>query len=92
MSEMVSRCCNEIWDSGILARVNDIRPVGPTVEYDEELTTSMRSKINSNLLKWPGVYLFAYHGSLVLDQGWIQGGARGAGLLTIISEPPTPNL
>ena len=58
--KVVPQCSNEFWRCGIFAHIDDIRPIGHTVNVDEELSTTMVSKVKSDLLKGLIRNWFAY--------------------------------
>ena len=54
MTECPEEGVNELRSSGIVAHVNDVRPVGVTVHDDEEVLPCIRAKIHCNFLEWSG--------------------------------------
>ena len=39
---------------GVVAHVEDVRPVGVAVDYDEEFTPCIRAEVDCKFLKWSG--------------------------------------
>ena len=72
MAKYLLQSCQKVWDGGVRPHVHEVKPVRVAIDYNEEVTTGVRTKIDSNFLKgvfwlWLEDYRFRWlRGQMVL--------------------------